>query len=304
MARRKKRTVRIMKAVRIEDETGGVVEDEASDFWPLVVDSLADRSPEPYFDWEHNGHDYRGRVKQALEPILYLAKQRNADDAPSQWDGDDAIPLSTPIHEPLFVLPIPGTPAVAVLGTSGAATPVAVGRWLTGYLRSATRGESIELHPVIRHDQAEILERAITATSLELSVDAAEYTPRSDGRIERGLALAAEANDGRGRATISLSMGQGRHVDGSGEFLQAARELFTDPALKRGQVRAIVPNGERGLRGEMLNLVSHRFTYKKVTGDSDTSLSVATAYPALSDSVTDFKKTREYRLLRQRTDVD
>lgn len=304
MARGKKRTVRIMKVVRADTDSGSVVAEESSDFWPTVLDALGSRKPDPFFDWEHNGHDYRGRVANALEPLLYLAKQRNADDAPSQWEGDDAVPLSTPIHEPLFVLPIPETPAVAVLGTSGAATPVAVGRWLTGYLTSATKGESIELHPVIRRDQAETLERAITATSLELSVDAAEYEARSTGRVERGLALAAEANEGRGRATISLSMGQGRHSDGSGELLEAARGLFTDPALKRGKVRALVPHGERGLRGETLDLVSHRFTYKKVTGDSTTSLSVATAYPALSDAVSDFKKTREYRLLRQRSDVD
>lgn len=303
MVKLKKRVVRIMKAVRIVDETK-VESDEASDFWPLVFTALRNRRPHPYFDWEHSFHEYRGRIKDANEEILYLAKHRNADDAPSQWSGDDAVPLSTPIHEPLFILPIPGTAAVATVGTSGAATPVAVGRWLTGFMQCQEEGASIELHPVLRQDQEEVLAKAVTATSLEISVDAAEYDPRSNGAIEQGLAVAARANGGQGRATISLSMGQGRHSDGRVEFLQAARSLVRNPSLRRGKVRAIVPDGEREMRGELLDLVSQRFTYKKATGDNNTSLSVATAYPALREAVDDFKKTREYELLRQERQVD
>lgn len=304
MMAKKQRLVRIMKAVRVKDDTGELVEEQPGDFWDYIIDTLQKRSSAPFFDQWHNGHDYRGLVVDAPRPMLYLAKQRNADDAPSQWEGVEGVPLTTPIHEPLFILPLRQTPAVAVLGTSGAATPVAVGRWLTGYLRSAEQGESIELHPVIRTDQREIMERAVSGTSLEISVDASEYVPRSNGNVEQGLALAANASDHLGTARIKVSMGRGNHNTGRAELLADARALIDNPALRTGKFRALIPDDDGNLRGEMLDLVSHRYTYKKDTGGTETSLSVQTAFPALDEAVTDFAKTDEYKMLRRRARVD
>lgn len=267
------------------------------------MSSLASRTPDPYFDHWHNGHTYRG-VAYPEQPLLYMAKNRNRADLPSIWTAEGgAAPLGEEIHEPMFLSPISGTPAVATLGTSGAASPTAVGRWLTAYLAQG-RELSFELHPVFLGNVRQLMEAAVGATSLEVGVRSEEFEPRSTGHVENALREAVEGTGRMGTARIRISLGPGNHGHGDPRILEEGSLLLGNPAVKNGKVRVRIPDDDKGFRSELLDLVSHRFTHRVRTGGDDESLSIETAMPALHSGVKEFMKTNEYRSLRQEAAVD
>lgn len=296
----KKRTVRVLQAVRVDDETQGLAELESRSFWDVVMDKLRER-PEGEATHFHAGHHFTGVYQPSslpTEPLLYMAKERNAEDLPSTWGPSrQGVPLDRQIHEPLFVLPIHGTPAIAVLGTSGAATPSALGRWLTTFLDAARHGFSIELHPVLLGGREQKLAAAIGATRLEVAVEASTYEAQSDSHIERSLESAASASPALKRIGLTMSMGAGRHREGDMELLRGAQRLNGDGSLLTGKTTLMLPTEDGGFRTEFLDLVAHRFTHKVKVGSSDTSLSVDTAEPALREAIGAFMATDEFRRL-------
>lgn len=296
----KKRTVRVLQAVRIEDETQGLAELESNSFWDVVMGMLRDR-PDGEQTHFHAGHHFTGVYQPTslpTEPLLYMAKERNAEDLPSTWGPTrQGVPLDREIHEPLFVLPIHGTPAIAVLGTSGAATPSALGRWLTSFLDAPRHGFSVELHPVLLGGREQKLAAAIGATRLEIAVEASKYEAQSDSHIERSLEAAATASPALKRIGLTMSMGSGRHSEGDLELLRGAQRLNGDNSLLKGETTLLLPTEDGGFRSEFLDLVAHRFTHKVKVGDSETSLSVETAEPALREAIGAFMATDEFRHL-------
>lgn len=297
----RERTVRVMKLVRVDRD--GAPHDEAGDFWPHLLDALASTVPDPWYDHWHNAHNYRGVAYPEL-PLLYVAKNRSRADAPSEWTpAGTAAPLDREIHEPLFIHPIADTPAVAVLGTSGAASPTAVGRWVTAFA-SLRDGESFELHPVFLGNVRAQIEAAIGATTLEVGMRVDDLPPGSTGRVERALAMATEGSGDMEIVKIRMSMGRGNHGPGSAALLGDGRRIIESPALTSGKMTVRIRDAEGNLRSELLNLVSHRFTHKVRTAGDDVSLSIETAMPALQDCITEFTKTAEYAALKRESAVD
>lgn len=297
----RKRIVRVLKVVKVDDQEAP--HEEAGDFWDFVLDQLAGRAPDAFYDHWHNGHTYRGLSFPEL-PLLYMAKNRNKADLPSVWTGGGgAAPLSQEIHEPLFLCPIKGTTAVATLGTSGAASPTAVGRWLTSFVKDPEH-MSFELHPVIMGDGRALMESALGATTLEVGVRADEYERESTGHVERALEAAAEGSGKLGTARVRISLGPGNHGEGDPKILQQGASLFGNPAVTSGKLGLRIPNEDGSLRSQILDLVNHRFTHQVEMGGSDESLSIETAMPALMSGIGEFRKTSEYRALRREATVD
>lgn len=87
-------------------------------------------------------------------------------------------------------------------------------------------------------------------------------------------------------------------------MLAAVRGFFASGSLTRGRTRILSEDEDGGIRSELLDLVTHRFTHRVSTGGTETSLSVATALPALQEAAAVFRDTEEYQLIRQRALVD
>ncbi|MDR6571538.1 hypothetical protein J2X60_000163 [Curtobacterium sp. 320] len=292
----KPRSVHFFSAVEIDEHDN--VLPFGNNWWMDLLDFLevqdaADRR------LTYRGRKYVGRVEQSISPVakyLYLGKLRPGADWPDVVDREGGtVPLASTgileLIEPLYLLPVEGTPYMAVLRTSAGPTWPALTDWLGMAGRFYARGHSIELQPYARRDQVERLRSAVGATKIHLKFDpgAAELLP-GQSQLARAVREASAAGAGAVSVEMSVSFGRARPDEaGADELVEGLREIIGSDGYTRAEATLLQPSVD-GVEKDYVDFALDRVVYTEYVGESEDETPTPEAVlHALSDAIDSFR---------------
>ena len=176
-----------------------------------------------------------GKCELCSSPSVYylhLTKDRELSDWPEAGDASGSVSnLATrraqtgiiSILEYTYLLPVSGTPYIALLRSSSGPMPSAISDWMSMKSGMPETGSSFELQPVLRKNARQKLDEALGVKSLEVRFEG-KPDPNSASEIERAAAEASSSIDGSDYANMSvelhISMGRPTVVGPSTEAIR------------------------------------------------------------------------------------
>lgn len=271
MAEQVERTVRFFEASvrdqdgqRVEQRSGVTVFDSAHAY---AMDDAEGR----YRQIRRNGVDYTGWADVAavsISDFLLIGKVRRSADNPGVTAfGGPPTPLELGrgrLVEPTYVVPVPGTPYIATLGTSSGPRSGAVAEWLTHVGRYADSNLMIELLPVLRRDAFDRLQQATAATGFTVRLPA-NAEPGRLGHLGRMFDAARGFASDEGVLTVSFSLG--RHKagrDSETDLLDIVDEVARAsevPGAKHASANLRIP-GSTGEQTRAVDFIADKLTTK------------------------------------------
>lgn len=189
-------------------------------FWPDLHDHLQKLEPAERRTTVH-GAKYAGFPRVAISPAqsyLLFGHVRDKADWPQAYDevtGDFRV-LTGPVGlaEPTYLVDVPGTNVVSMLGTTKAAHVSAVEAWLVHVTTIIRQSYALHLLPVLDTQTAQKLERAsgVTAMTVRLPKDVDVTGLRGEGAVGAALAQATAFTHGDLEVEMTWSMGRSRVV--------------------------------------------------------------------------------------------
>lgn len=190
----------------------------SADAWQKFMHSCMDESQA----FEIRGRKIAGKCEPCSSPsvhYLHLTKNRELSDWPEASDTSGSVSnLATrrdqtgiiSILEYTYLLPVSGTPYIALLRSSSGPMPSAISDWMR--MKSGMpETSSFELQPVLRNNARQKLDEALGVKSLEVRFEG-KPDPNSASEIERAAAEASSSIDGSDYANMSvefrISMGR------------------------------------------------------------------------------------------------
>ena len=185
----------------------------SADAWQRFVDLCADDSQ----TFRVRGREITGKSEQCFSPAvtyLHLTKNRELLDWPEVGDIEGTISnLATKreqtgiasILEYTYLLPVAGTPYIALFRSSSGPLPSAIASWIALKRNLMEDGSSFELQPVLRNNARQKLNESLGVKSLEIRF---EGKPNRDSQsvIERAAAEAVSVAAENDYANISVDL--------------------------------------------------------------------------------------------------
>lgn len=301
----KSRTVFFFSAVEVD--TADNSREVAIDFWPEVfnhVRSVDDKAREITI----RSRLHIGEVITSESPAqeyLYLGKLRQGADWPDYRDtaGNHAnltdVPDIQRLIEPAFIVPVSGTPYIAVLRTSGGPTPTSIAGWLSGVLGYFETGNRLELQAYALKNQLERLRGAVGASRIHLKVAADSLDDVEPGtRIVQAMRAAQDIGNSGVSIDMLVSFGNAKPDEvGADEMAKAVDELlsidktFTSRrVLQKATATLMLPSEGHGYVKDKVDFTLDRVTYKEQVGDSDDDpLTPSSVLKAMSAAIVKFR---------------
>ncbi|RRD29287.1 DUF6731 family protein [Actinomyces bowdenii] len=241
-----------------------------------------------------NGVEYigwAGNDANTTVDYLIIGKRRSPADNPGV---DNGISMPVPLEledglllvEPVYVIPVSGTPYIATIGSSGCPRSGAIAEWIErkgGYI---DQDLGVSLMPVLRRDAVERLQQAEAATALTVKILAASLAENRVSRLRSALQAAKGLTDGDG--TISLSISLGRHKsnrDSEVSLLDSIQELADLPEAQTAQARVVVPEGNK-MKSETIDFLKDKLTAKVILdGDPNEAPTHAAMIRAMLEAI-------------------
>lgn len=291
----KARTVFFYSAVEIDKD--GRAHQFGKDWWSNFlehVESLDEADRRTYYHRRH----FTGEVAETITPAvryLRVGKQRPGADWPDIefGEGDEGARVAA-IVEPLYIVPVGGTPYVAVVRTSGAATWEALSDWISTVGKFIDGDTAFALEPYTNRDQLDRLASAVGASKVYLKVDP-EGLDRLPGNTELGKAVARAANAGAGAVSVEITVSFGRtraEEAGAEGLVDGVREVISSGSYTRAKATLLQPSDDgAGVFKDPIDFVMDRVTLKEAVGDSeDEVLTPDDVVGAMSDAITRFRE--------------
>jgi hypothetical protein len=214
--KRLRKQVRFYEIVAI-DGSDDVVEIEPT-FWTDLHDHLQKLAPSDRRTTFH-GAKYAGFPRQAIAPAqdyLLFGHVRDKADWPHAYDevtGDFRV-LTGPagIAEPTYLLDVPRTNVVAMLGTTKSTHVSAVEAWLAHVTDNIRWDHALQLLPVLDTQTAQKLQRAsgVTAMTIRLPKGVDIEGLHQEGDVGAALAQATVLTLGDMEVEMTWSIGRSR----------------------------------------------------------------------------------------------
>lgn len=185
--------------------------------------------------FEIRGRKIAGKCELCSSPSVYylhLTKNRELSDWPEAGDESGSVSNLatrrdqtgiTSILEYTYLLPVSGTPYIALLRSSSGPMPSIIADWMSMKSDMSASGSSFELQPVLRNNARKKLDKALGVKSLEVRFEG-KPNPDSASEIERAAAEASSSIDEIDYANMSvefhISMGRPTIVGHSTEALR------------------------------------------------------------------------------------
>lgn len=189
----------------------------SADAWQEFMHSCMDESQA----FEIRGRKIAGKCEQCSSPSVYylhLTKNRELSDWPEAGDTSGSVSnLATrraqtgiiSILEYTYLLPVLGTPYIALLRSSSGPMPFAISDWMCMKSDMRKTGSSFELQPVLRNDARQKLDEALGVKSLEVRFEG-KPDPNSASEIERAAAEASSSIGDYANMSVEFRISMGR----------------------------------------------------------------------------------------------
>lgn len=227
----------------------------SADAWQEFMDSCMDESQA----FEIRGRKIAGKCELCSSPSVYylhLTKNRELSDWPEAGDTSGSVSnLATrraqtgiiSILEYTYLLPVSGTPYIALLRSSSGPMPSAISDWMRMKSGMSETGSSFELQPVLRNNARQKLDEALGVKSLEVRFEG-KPDPNSASEIERAAAEASSSIDGSDYANMSvefrISMGRSTIVGPSTEAIRKqALSILANNNVSANPLKNLVHSG-------------------------------------------------------------
>lgn len=246
-----------------------------------------------YQDIRRNGIDYRGwsgSTQVTQEDFLLIGKRRLPVDNPGVDRGDK---LPSPLEleaggqlvEPAYVVPVLGTPYIAVLGTSNCPRSGALAEWMTvvgGY-----RDKDLEIHltPVLRQDAREKLRHAKGALGFTVKIPV-NASKSIHGRL--GDAFRAAEGFAGGDGSLLFEFSLGRHKKGRDSetlLLNEISKVADIPETEQAKARLRIDD-HNGTTTHIVDFIQDKLTARTtIVCDNEVPLSHDTAVSELKSAI-------------------
>jgi len=282
----------------VETDENEVVKQYGTDWWANLLEHV-EGLPDEARRTTYRRRRYVGSVQQTRSPsmkFLYLGKVRPGADWPDIVDahGDSAPLASTGVSgliEPLYLVPVSGTPYMAVMRTSGGPTWEALTDWIMDVGKYVQAGKSLHLQPYARKDQLERLAQAVGATKIHLKFDP-EGAAAVTGRTQLGRSVQEAAQAGAGAVSVEMIVSFGRTTPdeaGAEELVQGVQEIVGTNAFTKAEA-TILRQGSHGLEKDWINFALDKVVLTEAVGDSEDETPTPEAVmSAMSEAIRRFR---------------
>lgn len=299
------RTVRFYKLQVIDPYN--IVTDAPNDFWQTVSDAHKPDGQESITrrkDKLANGTllERQFFFSSQIFDLLYLGRPRDRMDWPDKRSKDETDIASlasdetiSEILEPCRIMPVQGKPIIAVARSSAGAQFTAIEEWLTLVYSEIRPGFTISLTSWARQDQAERLEKALGASTLEVVIATQrglDLTAGSSGTDPVGEAAHSIQEELGHPARIKVSVGVG-NIKNPGT-LANVKEAITS-LFQRGEYESLKATlveedpQTREIKRNAVNFIDDQVALVIEVDDDDLP---DEAYPrVLRKAILDFRKT-------------
>jgi hypothetical protein len=272
-------------------------------FWPLLRERL-DKLPPKDRVITFGFNRYAGLAQTAAVPAhayMVVGHVRHRSDWPSAYNEEtgtvsalDVGDEDMSIAELTFIVDIPGTNMVAMLGTSRAASLSAIEAWLAGVTEAQVRGVSYELVPVLDKSTMDKLARATRVTKMTIKVPRG-FNPdglQETGQVGSALAQAVAVTDGEMAVETTWSLGRasGSHTLQTG-LLGGLRGVVARGGADKVRAKLLLPTQDGKDRVEAVDFIKQRIGYpEKIQIDHDQNFSEESALRAMLSAINKFRR--------------
>ena len=211
------------------------------------------------------------------------------------------------ILEYAYLLPVSGTPYIAVFRSSGGPRPTAIGDWIGEVADDVPRDKEFVLQPVLRKDAKIALQRAQGVKSIQVRYEVSDPGGHSGSIVEDAVMEAARAaGDGYENIVVDLCVGlKGRAFDQSvGSSLKKQTEkllqdsdfgmLGSGRKMKKLRANTWQENDDGGYHTDQIDLFKQRITQQIDIGDfEEEALTSERIIPLMLKSIEEFKRNRD-----------
>ena len=239
----------------VEIDKDGTRHTWSADAWQRFMNSCKKESQA----FEIRGRKIAGQCESCYSPAVFymhLTKNRELSDWPEAGDASGSVSnLATrrdqtgiiSILEYTYLLPVSGTPYIALLRSSSGPMPSAIADWVSLKSDMPATGKSFELQPVLRNDARQKLNESLGVKSLEVRFEG-KPDPNSTSSIERAAAEAASTIDESDYANVkidmSISMGRATVVSNSTEAMRKqALSILTNNNIAKHPIKDMLSKG-------------------------------------------------------------
>lgn len=308
----KKRTVYFFTGAEVMGEEEPVV--WAGDKWDEFLDDLNASST---LERRVRGYMLAGMVERSgIHQFLHFTKERMLSDWPEATDSRGVVGNLAEnrqdigiasILEYAYLLPVSGTPYIAVFRSSGGPRPTAIGDWIGEVADDVPRDKEFVLQPVLRKDAKIALQRAQGVKSIQVRYEVSDPGGHSGSIVEDAVMDAARAaGDGYENIVVDLCVGlKGRAFDQSvGSSLKKQTEkllqdsdfgmLGSGRKMKKLRANTWQENDDGGYHTDQIDLFKQRITQQIDIGDfEEEALTSERIIPLMLKSIEEFKRNRD-----------
>lgn len=308
----KKRTVYFFTGAEVMGEEEPVVWDD--DNWSGFLSGLSAR---PSLERRVRGYMLTGvREQSGLHQFLHFTKERMLSDWPEATDSHGVVGNLAEnrkdtgiasILEYAYLLPVVGTPYVAVFRSSGGPRPTAIGDWIGEVADDIPRNKEFVLQPVLRKDAKTILQRAQGVKSIQVRYEVSDSDSRSGSIVEDAVMDAARAaGEGYENIVVDLCVGmKGRTYDQpAGSALKRQTERLLRDAdlgmhggnrkIEKLRAKTWQENDDGGYHTDQIDLFKQRITQQIDIGDDkEEALTSERIIPLTLTAIEEFKQNRD-----------
>lgn len=280
MSTPKKRTVRFFRPVRQQPD-GSIIE-LAAGFWEGFRAKLDELDSDAQFV-AIRGVQYRGAARKSplsSTKYLYLGKTRESSDYPESSVGDDdEQPLILEdggrLVEPCYIYVLNRTSnTIATLRSSGGPSLSAVADWITRFYKSVLGDDTIELEPIVRHDQMERLQEAQNIASFSVKIEKDQHlsgAPQDspEGVMAGALRESYESLGGGATMDYSWSFGNSQPAPSRGQRLKReALQILNWKTAKSAKATVIRRDHHGDIIREQIDFIKDKVTVRVPVGES------------------------------------
>lgn len=197
----------------VEIDNNGNRHSWSNNAWQQLLDKCHEESQ----TFKIRNREITGKSELCSSPsiqYLHFTKNREISDWPEAGDTSGVVTnLATrreqtgiaSILEYSYLLPVSGTPYIALLRSTSGPMPSAISSWITQKMYLPEDNTSFELQPVLRNDAQQKLNESIGVKSLEVRFEG-KPNPDATSQIERAASIAAAPIDENDYVNMKIDM--------------------------------------------------------------------------------------------------
>ena len=286
----------------------------AGDEWGEFLNGL---KPSSQLECRVRGYALAGTLERfGIHSFLHFTKERMLSDWPEAVDSQGVVGNLAEsrqdigiasILEYAYLLPVSGTPYIAVFRSSGGPRPTAIGDWIGEVADDVPRNKEFVLQPVLRKDAKTVLQRAQGVKSIQVRYEVSDSDGRSGSVVEDAVMDAARAaGEGYENIVVDLCIGlKGHAYDQSVGFSlkKQTERLLRDADLgmhgsgrkmEKLRARTWQANDDGGYHTDQIDLFKQRITQQIDIGDvEEEALTSERVIPLMLKAIEEFKKNSD-----------